>query len=64
MRKKDYKMVAIDRDVHEALKRFCVFHGYTINGLMTQLAKDYMAKTTWQSTARELNRRRKQHGDT
>lgn len=44
MRKKDYQMVAIDRDVHEALKRFCVLHGYTINGLMTQLAKDYMAK--------------------
>lgn len=44
MRKKDYRMVAIDPEIHEALKRFCVMNGYTINGLMTQLAKDYISK--------------------
>jgi hypothetical protein len=42
MRKKDYQMVAIDKEVHEALKRFCVLHGYTINGLMTRLAIEYI----------------------
>ena len=44
MRNKDYQMVAIDKDIHEQLKRFCVMHGYTINGLMTKLARDYIAK--------------------
>lgn len=42
MRKKDYQMVAIDKEIHEELKRFCVLHGYTINGLMTKLARDYI----------------------
>lgn len=50
MRKKDYRMVAIDPEIHEALKRFCVMHGYTINGLMTKLARDYISKHSQQDT--------------
>lgn len=53
MRKKDYQMVALDRDIHEELKRFCVMNGYTINGLMTKLAKECIAKHSQQQVKQE-----------
>lgn len=40
--RKDYRMIAVDAKLHTDLKVFCVMHGVTMTGLVTELIKNYM----------------------
>jgi hypothetical protein len=41
--KKEYKMVQMDKDLHQALKGYCQMHGFNMSGFVAALVRQALS---------------------